>query len=95
MAGKLRPSVNWLLAGAPAAILLERGEAAAPLVFLTAALAIVPLAHAIVEATELSVLLVATIASDGRATWFKGIQLLTIYVILAASIYFLPIPAAP
>ena len=52
MASKLRPSVNWLLAGAPAAILLERAEAAAPLVFLAAALAIVPLAHAIVEATE-------------------------------------------
>ena len=39
----------------------------------------------------LSVLLVATIASDGRATWFKGVQLLTIYLILAATIYFLPV----
>ena len=52
MASKLRPSVNWLLAGAPAAVRLERAEAAAPLVFLMAALAHIPLAHAIVEATE-------------------------------------------
>lgn len=48
----LRPSINWLLAGAPAAWLLEHNGAEAPLVFLAAALALVPLAHAIVEATE-------------------------------------------
>jgi Ca2+:H+ antiporter len=40
----------------------------------------------------LSVLLVASIAADGRATWFKGVQLLTIYLILAATIYFIPMP---
>ena len=40
----------------------------------------------------LSVLLVAAIAADGRATWFKGVQLLTIYLILAATIYFIPVP---
>jgi Ca2+:H+ antiporter len=38
----------------------------------------------------LSVLLVAAISSDGRATWFKGVQLLTIYLILGATIYLLP-----
>ena len=48
----LRPSIHWLLAGAPAAWLLEHNGAAAPLVFLAAALALVPLAHTIVEATE-------------------------------------------
>ena len=44
---KLRPSITWLLAGAPAAILLERAGAAAPLVFFAAALALGPLAHTI------------------------------------------------
>lgn len=48
----LRPSIHWLLAAAPVAWLLEHNGAGAPLVFLAAALALVPLAHAIVEATE-------------------------------------------
>jgi len=48
----LRPSIYWLLAGAPAAWLLEHNGAAAPLVFLAAALALIPLAHAIVGSTE-------------------------------------------
>lgn len=48
----LRPSIYWLLAGAPVAWLLERDHAPAPLIFLAAALALIPLAHAIVEATE-------------------------------------------
>jgi Ca2+:H+ antiporter len=52
MAGKLRPSVTWLLASAPVAILLDRAGASAPLVFFTAALALIPLAHSIVQATE-------------------------------------------
>jgi Ca2+:H+ antiporter len=47
-----RPSVTWLLASAPVAILLDRAEASAPLVFFAAALALVPLAHSIVQATE-------------------------------------------
>jgi Ca2+:H+ antiporter len=47
-----RPSVTWLLASAPVAILLDRADAAAPLVFFTAALALIPLAHSIVQATE-------------------------------------------
>jgi len=48
----LRPSLNWLLAAVPVAWLLEHNEAPAPFVFLAAALALIPLAHAIVEATE-------------------------------------------
>jgi Ca2+:H+ antiporter len=47
----LRP-VNWLLAGAPAAVALEKGGAPAPLVFLLAGLALVPLATLIVHSTE-------------------------------------------
>jgi Ca2+:H+ antiporter len=44
--------VTWLLASAPVAILLDRAGASAPLVFFAAALALVPLAHSIVQATE-------------------------------------------
>jgi len=44
--------VNWLLAAAPAAVALEKAGAPAPLVFLLAGLALVPLATLIVHATE-------------------------------------------
>ncbi len=48
----LRPSVNWLLAFIPLALALEHLGAAPPLVFFSAALAIVPVAGGIVRATE-------------------------------------------
>jgi Ca2+:H+ antiporter len=44
--------LNWLLAGAPAAAALDASGAPAPLVFLLAGLALVPLASLIVHATE-------------------------------------------
>jgi len=47
----LRP-VNWLLAGAPLAVALEEAGASAPLVFLMAGLALIPLATLIVHSTE-------------------------------------------
>jgi Ca2+:H+ antiporter len=47
----LRP-LNWLLAAAPAAAALDSAGASAPLVFLLAGLAIVPLATLIVHGTE-------------------------------------------
>jgi Ca2+:H+ antiporter len=51
-AGWLRPSVNWLLVFIPIALGLEHAGAGAPLVFFAAALAIIPIAAAIVRATE-------------------------------------------
>jgi Ca2+:H+ antiporter len=48
----LRPSLNWLLAFVPVAVVLERLEASPPMVFFCAALAIVPAAKLIVHATE-------------------------------------------
>jgi len=52
MGGWLRPSVNWLLAFVPVAVALDHAEASPPLVFFAAALAIVPIASWIVQATE-------------------------------------------
>ena len=48
----LRQPVNWLLAGAPAALALEAAGAPAPLIFLAAGLALIPLATLIVHSTE-------------------------------------------
>jgi Ca2+:H+ antiporter len=36
-------------------------------------------------------LIVVTTAGDGRATWFKGVQLLAVYLIIAASVYWMPV----
>src|SRR5262245_41135108 len=47
----MRP-LNWLLAAAPLAVALDSGGAPAPLVFLLAGLALVPLATLIVHSTE-------------------------------------------
>ena len=49
----LRPSINWLLAFIPVSLVLERLDVPAPVLFFSAALAIVPIAHLIVLATEL------------------------------------------
>ena len=48
----LKPSVNWLLAFVPIAVVLERAHAAPPVVFFSAALAIIPAASLIVHSTE-------------------------------------------
>jgi hypothetical protein len=47
-----KPSVHWLLAAIPVAAVLDGMSAPAPLVFFSAALAIVPLAALIVHGTE-------------------------------------------
>jgi len=49
---RLRPSMEWLLALIPIAVVLDRIEAPAPLLFFVAAVAIVPLASLIVRSTE-------------------------------------------
>ena len=38
----------------------------------------------------LAVLIGAMVSSDGRANWFKGVQLITVYVIMALMFYFMP-----
>jgi Ca2+:H+ antiporter len=43
----------------------------------------------------LSVILGGMVIAEGRANWFKGVQLLTAYAILAAVCYLVPAAAAP
>jgi Ca2+:H+ antiporter len=38
----------------------------------------------------LSMLITSQVAGDGRSDWLKGVQLLTVYLILALSFFFLP-----
>src|SRR3954451_2321802 len=52
MALSLRPSMNWLLVFIPISVLLEFAHVPAPVLFFSAALAIVPIARLIVLATE-------------------------------------------
>jgi Ca2+:H+ antiporter len=48
----LKPSINWLLAFIPITLVLEGAHASPPLIFFSAALAIVPIASLIVHSTE-------------------------------------------
>lgn len=48
----LKPSVGWLFAFIPISVALERAHVAAPLLFFSAALAVVPIARLIVLSTE-------------------------------------------
>ena len=43
----------------------------------------------------LAVLIGAIVSGDGRANWYKGVQLITVYTIIAFLFYFLPEVAAP
>jgi len=40
----------------------------------------------------LAVIIMDMISSDGETTWFEGVQLLAVYVILAVAFYFVPAP---
>jgi Ca2+:H+ antiporter len=41
----------------------------------------------------LGTLIVVTTSGDGRATWFKGVQLLAVYLVIAGSVYWMPVVA--
>jgi Ca2+:H+ antiporter len=43
----------------------------------------------------LAVLIGAIVSGDGRANWYKGVQLITVYAIIAFLFYFLPEAATP
>jgi Ca2+:H+ antiporter len=43
-----------------------------------------------IGALLLGTLIVVTTSGDGQATWFKGVQLLAVYAVIAGSIYWMP-----
>jgi Ca2+:H+ antiporter len=47
-----------------------------------------------IGALLLAVLIGAMVSGDGRSNWYKGVQLITVYVIMAFLFYFMP-EAAP
>ncbi|HWA35573.1 MAG TPA: calcium/proton exchanger [Cyclobacteriaceae bacterium] len=46
---------------------------------------------AMIIALLLSVILAAMVAGDGRSNWYKGVQLIMVYVILGMLLYFIPV----
>jgi Ca2+:H+ antiporter len=38
----------------------------------------------------MAVLIGTVVAGDGRSNWYKGVQLITVYVIIALMFYLLP-----
>jgi Ca2+/H+ antiporter len=92
----MKPSINWLFALSPATVAIEHAGAPAPSVFFGAAVAIVPIARLIVRSTEQRSTYTgdavgALVAGDGRSNWFKGVQLVAVYLIIALMFYFIPV----
>jgi Ca2+:H+ antiporter len=46
-----------------------------------------------IGALLLGTLIVVTTSGDGQATWFKGVQLLAVYLVIVGSVYWMPIAA--
>ena len=46
--------------------------------------------RALIGSLFLGVILGAMIAGDGRSNWYKGVQLLMVYMIIAVMFYFIP-----
>jgi len=78
-------SIQIALFVTPVLVLLSGAIAAAPLTLGFSRLEIGTLL--------LATLIVVTTSNDGRATWFKGVQLLAVYLIIAASVYWMPVVA--
>ncbi len=83
-----RPSINWLLALVPVSVALEQAHVPAPLLFFSAALAIVPIARLIVLSTEQ----LATRTGDAvggllNATFGNAPELIIALVALRAGFY--------
>jgi Ca2+:H+ antiporter len=47
-----------------------------------------------IGALFMAVLIGAVVAGDGHSNWYKGVQLITVYAIMALMFYFLPVVAA-
>jgi Ca2+:H+ antiporter len=83
-----KPSINWLLAFVPISVLLEAANVPPPVLFFSAALAIVPIARLIVVSTEQ----LATRTGDAigglmNATFGNAPELIIALVALRAGYY--------
>ena len=88
MALRLKPSINWLLAFIPISLALEYAHVPAPVLFFSAALAILPIARLIVLSTEQ----LATRTGDAiggllNATFGNAPELIIALVALKAGFY--------
>lgn len=75
-------SIQIALLVAPLLVFLSYGLAGRPMSLVFTPLEITGIA--------LSVITVEMIASDGETTWFEGVQLLAVYLIMAVAFYFVP-----
>lgn len=81
-----------LLVFVPIAIVAEKLEWDALIVFGLSAVAIIPLAVWLSQATEeIAVVIANLISLDGRSNWLEGMLLLATYAILGAAFYFHPV----
>ncbi|HEX6892410.1 MAG TPA: cation transporter, partial [Chryseolinea sp.] len=46
--------------------------------------------RALIVALFLSVILAAMVAGDGRSNWYKGVQLIIVYLIMGMTLYYIP-----
>jgi Ca2+:H+ antiporter len=67
---------------APALVLVSFLVSEAPLV--------IAFRSGVIVAVFLAVLTSALVASDGRSNWYKGIQMLLVYIVMASLLYFVP-----
>jgi Ca2+:H+ antiporter len=44
----------------------------------------------LIVAMFLTVILAAMVAGDGRSNWYKGVQLIMVYLIMGMMLYFIP-----
>jgi Ca2+:H+ antiporter len=82
----LGSSIQIALFVAPALVLLSYAVGPQPLEL--------SFGRAEIGSLFLAVLIGAMVSGDGRANWYKGVQLITVYVIMAFLFYFMP-EAAP
>jgi len=78
----LGSSIQIALFVAPALVLLSYAVAPQPLEL--------SFGRAELGSMFLAVLIGAMVSGDGRSNWFKGVQLITVYVIMAFLFYFMP-----
>ncbi len=78
----LGSSIQIALFVAPALVLLSYAVAPQPLEL--------SFGRAELGSMFLAVLIGAMVSGDGRSNWYKGVQLITVYVIMGFLFYFMP-----